>query len=116
MPRRLENCTRRAGKRVNAVFGGAARALCCHHRNRRQSQLRRSSRLPANGPRRGTHGQAFGLRPVERVKIAAPRACKHKDYPRMITTNAPTRVEPVTGKPKAAPLDVKERSTPSPKA
>ncbi len=33
----------------------------------------------------------------------------------MMPTNAPTRVAPLTGKREAAPVDVKERSTPSPK-
>ena len=33
----------------------------------------------------------------------------------MTLTNAPARVAPLTGKREAAPVDVKERSTPSPK-
>ena len=40
-------------------FPPALRQRCCHHRDRRRPQLRRSSRVPANGGRCSADGKAL---------------------------------------------------------
>src|SRR5262245_19229558 len=57
-----EQRARPAGKAMDAAPASAASALPCHHRDRRRPQLRRSSRLPADGARRGADGGPLGGR------------------------------------------------------
>src|SRR5262249_25566754 len=54
---------------MDAVPAGAASALPCHHRYRRRPQLRRSSRLPADGARRRAHGGPLGGRSARQLTI-----------------------------------------------
>src|SRR5262249_7804964 len=62
MPGGREQRARPVGKPMDAVPAGAAAALPCHHRDRRRPQLRRSSRLPPDGARRGADGGPLGGR------------------------------------------------------
>src|SRR5262245_13211874 len=54
-----ENSARDQLEKQWTQFAGPAAALRDHHRDRRRSQLCRSSRLPADGARRGADGRPF---------------------------------------------------------